>query len=88
MNRTVAALVVVLAAAAPAVAQTRPNILLIVTDDVGYGDIGSYGAPDVKTPNLDRLAREGTRFSDFYAAPTCSWTPGPSRSRAPSYRWP
>jgi arylsulfatase A-like enzyme len=52
----------------------RPNILLIVTDDVGYGDIGSYGAPDVKTPNLDRLAREGTRFSDFYAAPTCSPT--------------
>jgi arylsulfatase A-like enzyme len=63
------------AAAYPAAAQSaRPNILLIVTDDVGYGDIGSYGAPDVKTPNLDRLAREGTRFSDFYAAPTCSPT--------------
>jgi arylsulfatase A-like enzyme len=74
MSRTLAALVVVLVAAVPAVAQTRPNILLIVTDDVGYGDIGSYGAPDVKTPNLDRLAREGTRFSDFYAAPTCSPT--------------
>src|SRR5690348_11186498 len=73
--RIVAILVaaVVLAATA-ATAQTRPNILLIVTDDVGYGDIGSYGAPDVKTPNLDRLAREGTRFSDFYAAPTCSPT--------------
>src|SRR5262245_6483340 len=77
MNRAHAALVVVvvaLAGTAPAVAQTRPNILLIVTDDVGYGDIGNYGAPDVKTPNLDRLAREGTRFSDFYAAPTCSPT--------------
>jgi arylsulfatase A-like enzyme len=74
MIRTLAALLVVLAAAAPAVAQTRPNILLIVTDDVGYGDIGSYGAPDIKTPNIDRLAREGTRFSDFYAAPTCSPT--------------
>jgi arylsulfatase A-like enzyme len=74
MSRFFAALVVVLAAARPAVAQTRPNILLIVTDDVGYGDIGSYGAPDIKTPNLDRLAREGTRFSDFYAAPTCSPT--------------
>jgi arylsulfatase A-like enzyme len=59
---------------APALGQSRPNILLIVTDDVGYGDIGSYGAPDVKTPNLDRLAREGTRFSDFYGAPTCSPT--------------
>jgi arylsulfatase A len=53
---------------------TRPNIIMIVMDDVGYGDIGSYGAPDVKTPNVDRLAREGVRFSDFYAAPTCSPT--------------
>jgi arylsulfatase A len=61
--------------AAPVAAQTaRPNIILIVADDVGYGDIGAYGAPDVKTPNLDRLAREGVRFTDFYAAPTCSPT--------------
>ena len=51
-----------------------PNIVLIVADDVGYGDIGAYGAPDVRTPNLDRLAREGVRFSDFYAAPSCSPT--------------
>ena len=52
-----------------------PNVLLIITDDVGYGDIGSYGAPDVKTPNIDRLAREGVRFTDFYAnGPTCSPT--------------
>ena len=59
----------------PAAAQTaRPNVVLIVTDDVGYGDIGSYGAPDIKTPNIDRLAREGVRFTDFYAAPTCSPT--------------
>jgi arylsulfatase A-like enzyme len=77
MTRTRLAIlmVVLFSAVHPAAAQTaRPNILLIVTDDVGYGDIGSYGAPDVKTPNLDRLAREGTRFSDFYAAPTCSPT--------------
>lgn len=63
---------------APAGAQARrataPNIVLIITDDVGYGDIGSYGAPDVKTPNIDRLARDGTRFTDFYAAPTCTPT--------------
>jgi len=51
-----------------------PNIVLIIADDVGYGDIGAYGAPDVRTPNLDRLAREGVRFSDFYAAPSCSPT--------------
>ena len=52
----------------------RPNVVLIITDDVGYGDLGSYGAPDVRTPGIDRLAREGTRFTDFYAAPTCSPT--------------
>ena len=45
----------------------RPNIVLIITDDVGYGDIGSYGAPDIKTPNIDGLARAGTRFTQFYA---------------------
>ena len=63
---------------APATAQTsapvKPNILLIVTDDVGYGDLGSYGAPDVKTPSIDSLAREGVRLTDFYAAPQCTPT--------------
>ena len=43
-------------------------------DDVGYGDYGSYGAPDVRTPHIDRLAREGVKFTDFYAAPTCTPT--------------
>lgn len=41
-------------------------------DDVGYGDIGSHGAKDIRTPNVDRLAREGVRLTDFYAAPTCT----------------
>jgi arylsulfatase A-like enzyme len=64
---------------APAWAQgappQRPNVVLIITDDVGYGDFGSYGAPDLKTPNIDRLAREGVRLTDFYAnGPTCSPT--------------
>ena len=53
---------------------TRPNVVLIITDDVGYGDIGSYGAPDIKTPNIDSLAKNGTRLTDFYAAPNCSPT--------------
>ena len=44
---------------APGFAQTKPNVVLIVMDDVGYGDYGSYGAPDVRTPHIDRLAREG-----------------------------
>lgn len=53
---------------------SRPNVVLIITDDVGYGDIGSYGAPDIRTPNIDRLAREGVRLTDFYAAPQCTPT--------------
>ena len=54
---------------------SRPNIVLIITDDVGYGDIGSYGAPDIKTPNIDSLAKAGTRFTQFYAnASSCTPT--------------
>jgi arylsulfatase A-like enzyme len=54
---------------------TRPNIIYIMTDDVGYGDLSSYGAPDIATPILDQLARDGVRFTDFYAnGPTCSPT--------------
>ena len=53
----------------------RPNIVLIITDDVGYGDLSSYGAPDLKTPNIDRLARDGVRMTDFYAnGATCTPT--------------
>ncbi|HEV7223696.1 MAG TPA: sulfatase-like hydrolase/transferase, partial [Pirellulales bacterium] len=51
----------------------RPNIVLILADDQGYGDAGCYGATDLETPNLDRLAREGTRFTNFYVAqPVCT----------------
>jgi arylsulfatase A len=53
----------------------RPNVVLIMTDDAGYADLGSYGATDVRTPHIDRLAREGIRFTDFYAnAPSCTPT--------------
>jgi arylsulfatase A-like enzyme len=48
-------------------ADARPNVVLIITDDVGYGDFGAYGSPDVKTPNIDRLARQGVKMTDFYA---------------------
>ena len=62
-------LLLVLVAPAPARAQdtAKPNIIVIFADDLGYGDVGSYGAPDAKTPNIDRLAREGVKLTDFYA---------------------
>lgn len=54
---------------------SRPNILFIMVDDLGYGDLSGYGARDVRTPHLDALASSGIRFSRFYAnAPVCSPT--------------
>ncbi len=53
---------------------TRPNILLIITDDQGYGDLGAHGNPKLRTPNLDRLARESVVFQSFYVSPVCSPT--------------
>lgn len=51
----------------------QPNVVLIVTDDQGYGDVGCYGATHLRTPHLDRLAAAGVRFTDFYAAQaTCT----------------
>src|SRR5437763_1104146 len=51
-----------------AVAKAPPSVVLIYADDLGYGDLGCYGAKGWTTPNLDRLAREGVRFTDFYVA--------------------
>ena len=51
----------------------RPNIIIMYADDLGFGDIGCYGATRIPTPNLDRLAAEGLRFTDGYAtAATCT----------------
>ncbi|MDQ1025988.1 hypothetical protein QF035_003570 [Streptomyces umbrinus] len=53
----------------------RPNLLVILGDDLGRADLSSYGAPHIKTPNLDRLARQGVRFTDAYSgSATCSPT--------------
>jgi arylsulfatase len=51
-----------------------PNIIFILTDDQGYGDVSANGNPILQTPNLDRLHREGVRFTDFHVSPTCSPT--------------
>src|SRR5688500_4745861 len=65
------------AAAGEARHHDKPNILLVVLDDLGYGDLGCYGSPLVRTPRLDALARQGTRFTQAYSgAPVCT----PSRA--------
>src|SRR3954464_3063999 len=54
-------------------AERKPNIVLILTDDLGYGDVGCYGATKVKTPNVDRLAAAGLRFTDGHCtSATCT----------------
>src|SRR5438128_7620098 len=58
-------------------AQRRPNIIFIYVDDMGYGDLGCYGAKAIKTPNIDRMAAEGLRLTSFYSvSPICT----PSRA--------
>ncbi len=52
----------------------RPNVILIITDDQGHGDLGFHGNPKIKSPNIDRLARESTRFVNFYVSPVCAPT--------------
>ena len=61
------------AASAQAAPAKRPNILLIVADDLGYTDLGAYGA-EISTPNLDKLASDGVKMTGFYASPFCSPT--------------
>lgn len=63
----------------------RPNILMILVDDLGYGDLSSYGATDLKTPNIDKLVAAGMRLDNFYAnCPVCS----PTRAAVLSGRYP
>ena len=55
--------------------RTRPNVVVILADDLGWGDLTINGAPDIRTPNIDAIARGGVRFSQSYAsAPECSPT--------------
>jgi len=74
-----------LAASAVAAGPPRkPNVIFVLVDDLGYADVGAYGATDIATPNIDRLAREGVKFTDFYAnAPVCT----PTRCAFLTGRW-
>ena len=64
---------------------TQPNVIVIYADDLGWGDLGCYGSPTIRTPNLDRMAAEGMRFTDFYsAAEVCT----PSRAALLTGRYP
>ncbi len=70
---------------AASIAANPPNIILINCDDLGYGDVGCYGAKDIRTPHLDRMAREGTRLTDFsVTSPLCT----PSRVALMTGRYP
>ena len=74
-------------------AAQKPNFVVILCDDLGYGDLACYGHPTIKTPNLDKLAKEGWRFTDCYsAAPVCSSSragllTGRTPSRVGVYNW-
>jgi arylsulfatase A len=66
-------------------AADKPNIVIILADDLGYGDLGCYGHPSIRTPNIDRMAQEGLRFTDFYStAEVCT----PSRAALLTGRYP
>jgi len=72
-------------AGSPVEAADKPNLLVILVDDLGYGDLSSYGAADLKTPNIDRLIASGMRFENFYAScPVCS----PTRAALLTGRYP
>lgn len=60
--------------AIPATAMDRPNVILIVTDDQGYGDMSCHGNPWLQTPNLDRLYAESVRLEDYHVEPVCTPT--------------
>jgi len=68
----------------PSFAADKPNFLIIFIDDMGYGDLGCYGGDQARTPNIDKLASQGTRFTSFYAQTVC----GPSRGALMTGRYP
>ena len=66
-------LIGLVAASLGVAAAEKPNVVFIMVDDLGYADLGCYGGEEIATPNVDRLAAEGTRFTDVYAgSPVCA----------------
>ena len=89
MNKALILLAMLAAAAAPdtsfaACSDARPNVVLIMTDDQGYGDLSCHGNPVLKTPNLDQLYHESVRLTDYHVAPTCT----PTRAALMTGHWP
>lgn len=76
LMRLLALTLATLGAMSPAIAQGPPNFVVILADDLGFGDLGCYGNRHIRTPNLDRMAAEGLRLTSFYAQNVC----GPSRA--------
>src|SRR6188768_3018007 len=70
----IGALLAGLLVSAESSAAERPNILLVMTDDQGYGDLACHGNPIIKTPNIDRFHSQSVRFTDFHVSPTCAPT--------------
>jgi len=68
MNKKIISLALVAGVSISAFAAKKPNIIIIFNDDQGYQDLGCYGSPNIKTPRVDQLAREGMRFTDHYVA--------------------
>ena len=83
---TVAAMCAVILTASAASVPAKPNIVIIVADDLGYGDLGCYGATKIKTPNVDRFAAEGLRFTQGYA-PSSTCTPWRFSLLTGEYAW-
>ena len=74
--KPIPAIIIICSLSLVAVADDKPNFVVIFTDDQGYQDVGCFGSPDIRTPRLDAMATEGMKFTSFYAQPIC----GPSRA--------
>ena len=79
-RRGACALLSALALVCGAAAAEKPNLIFILADDLGYGELGCYGQKVIQTPRLDRMAKEGLRFTHFYAGATVCAPSRPHRS--------